>query len=599
MSATKNGVIENAEEVIERFGGIRPMAKKIAVAVTTGQGWKKRNAIPAGRRSQILEAAQAHDVDLSDLIKIPARNNDNEKAAPASVQTEVAAPSDTSTDSTPEEIDSKSAPSAEKAEREKAEDATETESAAIEDDAKDDIKNDSNKSDIEEPPVDLHVRAPENIPAALKPGIEALDEKLAEAEKKAVTKSTWINLALLALGLGAVAVLLWPQGNRDRLNVLEKNVGQIQSDVDAVKDKQSFLGTLIPDNLDEKIAGLQTQAEVVKEQAIAAKEGVGEAVRQAQVISEDVLGENAGNLGQRMERLQTHMDALVTSPQIAGLLERFTAWQGDENGQTIMDRSVQEISSLIENMNGDMSGFSGALDSARTQSTALGQSLDGVPAEDLKAAALLLGMTQMRTALNRDNAAFDDDLGVLLSLVGEDHTELRGALERMAPHAESGVLTPTGLSNEFRSMAGDVVVASLKGEDVSLKEKAAARMNEIFQVEKDGELVTGTPTQATLARTDKLLEEGDLAGAIAQMETLEGAEREAAAPWLGQAHATLAAKQMKAMITDLFGGISQGADGITNIVPGMGPRLVQDKESGINILVPAKNPMEKLQESMP
>jgi hypothetical protein len=264
-----------------------------------------------------------------------------------------------------------------------------------------------------------------------------------------------------------------------------------------------------------------------------------------------------------------------------------------------MDRSVQEISSLIENMNGDLSGFSGALDTARTQSTALGQSLDGVPAEDLKAAALLLGMTQMRTALNRNNAAFEDDLQLLISLVGEDNTELRSALERIAPHAESGVLTPAGLSDEFRSMAGDVVVASLKGEDVSLKEKAAARMNEIFQVEKDGELVTGTPTQATLARTDKLLEEGDLAGAIAQIEALEGAERDVATPWLDQARATLAAEQMKEMINKMFGGIAQGTQGMTNVVPGMGPRLVQDKESGINILVPAKNPMEKLQDSMP
>lgn len=583
MSATKNGVIENAEEVIERFGGIRPMAKKIEVAVTTVQGWKKRNTIPAGRRAQILEAAQAHDVDLSDLVTIPAQGNDNKKAPSSPVK---------ANDPAPEKKDTLEEDGV--AEENLSDNKIETTVPADKDTGE---KPESD--DQEEPPVDLHVRAPENIPAALKSGVEALDEKLAAAEKKAVTKSAWINLALLALGLGAVAVLLWPQGSRERLNILEKNVGQIQSDVDAVKDKQSFLGTLIPDNLDEKIAGLQTQAKTVKEQAIAAKEGVGEAVRQAQAISQDVLAEDAGNLGQRMERLQTHMDALVASPQIAGLLERFTTWQSDENGQTIMDRSIQEISSLLENMNGDLSGFSGALDNARAQSTALGQSLNGVPAEDLKAAALLLGMTQMRTALNRDNAAFGDDLEVLLSLVGEDHTALRGALERMAPHAESGVLTPAGLSNEFRSMAGDVVVASLKGEDVSLKEKAAAKMNEIFQVEKNGELVTGTPTQATLARTDKLLEEGDLAGAIAQIETLQGAERDAAALWLDQARATLAAKQMKTMITDLFGGISQGADGITNIVPEMGPRLVQDKESGINILVPAKNPMEKLQDSLP
>ena len=36
--------IDNATEIIERFGGIRPMAKKIGVAVTTIQGGK--NGIP-------------------------------------------------------------------------------------------------------------------------------------------------------------------------------------------------------------------------------------------------------------------------------------------------------------------------------------------------------------------------------------------------------------------------------------------------------------------------------------------------------------------------------------------------------------------------
>lgn len=71
-------------------------------------------------------------------------------------------------------------------------------------------------------------------------------------------------------------------------------------------------------------------------------------------------------------------------------------------------------------------------------------------------------------------------------------------------------------------MAGDIVVASLKGEDVSIQEKAQARLNEIMQVEKDGELVTGTDTQATVARAQKMLDEGNIEGAIAELQGLEG-----------------------------------------------------------------------------
>jgi len=51
-------------EIIERFGGIRPMASKLGVAVTTVQGWKERDHIPDGRMAQIVKAAAEHDIDI-------------------------------------------------------------------------------------------------------------------------------------------------------------------------------------------------------------------------------------------------------------------------------------------------------------------------------------------------------------------------------------------------------------------------------------------------------------------------------------------------------------------------------------------------------
>lgn len=58
-------------EIIERFGGIRPMASKLGVAVTTVQGWKERGHIPEGRFSQIAAAAATHEIDIG-LNKAPA-----------------------------------------------------------------------------------------------------------------------------------------------------------------------------------------------------------------------------------------------------------------------------------------------------------------------------------------------------------------------------------------------------------------------------------------------------------------------------------------------------------------------------------------------
>ncbi len=56
-----------AAAVIEAFGGIRPMAHKLGVPVSTVQGWKQRDTIPEHRIADILAAAATHDVDLAGI----------------------------------------------------------------------------------------------------------------------------------------------------------------------------------------------------------------------------------------------------------------------------------------------------------------------------------------------------------------------------------------------------------------------------------------------------------------------------------------------------------------------------------------------------
>lgn len=54
-----------AARVIGRFGGIRPMAAKLGVAVSTIQGWKQRGRIPAERREALLAVARRLGVPLA------------------------------------------------------------------------------------------------------------------------------------------------------------------------------------------------------------------------------------------------------------------------------------------------------------------------------------------------------------------------------------------------------------------------------------------------------------------------------------------------------------------------------------------------------
>ncbi|MCR6630321.1 MAG: hypothetical protein NVV74_09895 [Magnetospirillum sp.] len=54
------------ERIIERFGGIRPMAHKLDIPVTTVQGWKKRGAIPLARHADLRTSAAKHRIKLSE-----------------------------------------------------------------------------------------------------------------------------------------------------------------------------------------------------------------------------------------------------------------------------------------------------------------------------------------------------------------------------------------------------------------------------------------------------------------------------------------------------------------------------------------------------
>ena len=54
-----------ARKIIAKFGGIRPMARRLGLPHTTVQGWLRYNGeIPRRHRSRIRDAAFADDIRL-------------------------------------------------------------------------------------------------------------------------------------------------------------------------------------------------------------------------------------------------------------------------------------------------------------------------------------------------------------------------------------------------------------------------------------------------------------------------------------------------------------------------------------------------------
>jgi uroporphyrinogen-III synthase len=77
--------LPDAETVIDRFGGIRPMAQKLGVTPSTIQGWKSRNHIPETRWAEVQAVAEREGVSL-DAEGEPTRNAD--ELPPAAQQAE-------------------------------------------------------------------------------------------------------------------------------------------------------------------------------------------------------------------------------------------------------------------------------------------------------------------------------------------------------------------------------------------------------------------------------------------------------------------------------------------------------------------------------
>lgn len=67
--------MDSAARIIDKFGGIHSMARKMGVPPSTVQGWKERGVIPARRQPDVIEVARREEIDLSysDFFDAPDR----------------------------------------------------------------------------------------------------------------------------------------------------------------------------------------------------------------------------------------------------------------------------------------------------------------------------------------------------------------------------------------------------------------------------------------------------------------------------------------------------------------------------------------------
>lgn len=482
MSSDQQDNIGNALEIIERFGGIRPMAAKMGVAVTTVQGWKQRESIPAARRDDLIVAAKVHGVDLGSLLDVSAVSESGAVG-----------------------------------ERKEAGEASESVSVP--------------KPSPEKEYVFSEDRRPDSYRMSQSPQVQN-------------SKTVLVAAGVLIFAAAAIGSVFAIAPKVHKLTGQEQRIVELEQEIEAMKAAKEK-PTIIPDEYKDKLQSLQAQ--------------VGDLAQQAQSYSGalDTLKNDLqnGTMQQRLAKVESHLHTIVAQAKSAGLdnmMLRVKMMQQSPEGADQLGQVMATLAGAVQMPEGAVlggdEGLNAALLSLRESDPAVAETFKDVEPEDMKAAVMLVGMAQLRDSLARDNDSFEQDLSILKATLAEDDPELAAAIDRLAPKAKDGVLTPEGLSTEFRSLAGDLVAASLTGEDVSIEDKALARFGNLVKVEKDGEQVSGTETQIKVAAAQKLLDQGDVEGAIRLLQEIDGPAAAKTQPFIDQAQATIMARQLQQML---------------------------------------------------
>jgi hypothetical protein len=181
--------------------------------------------------------------------------------------------------------------------------------------------------------------------------------------------------------------------------------------------------------------------------------------------------------------------------------------------------------------------------------------------------ALLLG--QMREAIERARP-FPTEFDAFIRLARE--SDLAAAAQPLAEPARSGEPSQAALVKGLAELAGRMAVASEPSAQSDWREQTLARLRGLVTIRRiDGSSRTGSEGAVSTAKA--ALARGDLAGAVAALEPLTGADAEAARSWLLMARERLAAEtaldHVQELLTERLGS--------PPAAPGAAPAKVPDE----------------------
>jgi uroporphyrinogen-III synthase len=285
-------------------------------------------------------------------------------------------------------------------------------------------------------------------------------------------------------------------------------------------------------------------------------------------------------------------------PALTQMLGTVTRLRESSSGQAAVERSMDTLRQLLAGSADKPENFNGSVEEARKKDPTLDALLGPVKGQDLAAGAMLLVLNEFRSNVS-NSRPYAQDLATLQKFAGND-PKMNQALQKLAPYAAGGVMNRKALQAELKGLAGDIVMAKLHGQDVSVQEQARKRFERLSQAQNAGD-ISGAGSDAVVARAQLLLDQGDVRGAMRELQSLDGQAAAAAQPWMQNAAGNVTAEDSSNdLVNGMLGGVTGGDSGYSvsdlagvikstlsgGNVPYISPALTKGGDGGAGVVAP-------------
>lgn len=496
----------DTDAVVEAFGGIRPMAAKLDIAVSTVQGWKTRGHIPEARWRDIIAAADTHQIDLS-VALAPPETTEQQAEEPEEVQ-------------------------------------------VADNDSVDEPVTKEKSTDPEPMPEPMPEPTPEVKEETKDPAPAAGGGKLAllvgvAAIAAVITRPAWgphvdphvakyLPVPTLETPAGGDAPATTPGADPALVAELQSQLSALQGRIAELEARPATVVTEtgevtvppVPQDLLDRVSAAE-----------AALADLGSATSELDALR----AETAAALAETKSALQASLEA------DEGARNRVIERLG------VMESRLEQMAAETERAMAGVAGLEAVIaDQGDKIST-----LERRPAiEGAAQAGLALVVGDVESALNT-GGPFEDALSRLTALAKGDET-ITTAAAGLQPFAASGVPTRVGLVSAFRQNAAEMQVELDKIEGGTL-ETLLNGAQSLISIRRKGD----EPDAPPVSRAESALALGDLPGAVAALVPVRDNAPSVAA-WLDGAEARLSAE---AALGDLRRAVAFGlnstADGET------------------------------------